>query len=535
MGEALLLRFMEFYFEGEAMRYIVNSREMKLYDTNTTEKFFVPSMVLMERAAVSFVEELKNQKIDLTRTLVVCGSGNNGGDGYAIARLIKLAGNDVDVVTASGAKQVSETRKVSETSNDRTSGGTEANLLQKKIWLAYQNEILREIPEEKAYTAVIDAVFGVGLSRNVEGDYAGLIERMNRIPGTKIAVDISSGISSDNGNVLGVAFRADFTITFAYEKLGTVLWPGNEYAGKVITKEIGIDERSFLERKPAVAALEDCDLAGLPVRKNHSNKGTYGKLLVIAGSAGMSGAAYLSARAAYCSGCGLVRIFTPEENRVVLQTQLPEAILTTYPAKKADMAALTEAVNWADVIVCGPGIGTTDAASQIVKNVLKNASVPVLMDADALNLIAEDVNVLLRPHTELVVTPHLGEMSRLSGDSVSYIQNHLIEVAEEFARQYNVICVLKDEHTVTAVPYSQAYLNLSGNAGMATAGSGDVLSGVIGGLMAQGMSAEEAAPLGVYLHGRAGDVMRDVTGERGLMASDLFEGLRNVLRQQEQQ
>lgn len=517
------------------MRYIVNSREMKLYDTNTTEKFFVPSVVLMERAAVAFVEELKAQKIELARTLVVCGSGNNGGDGYAIARLLMQEGHEVDVVTADGMKQTAGKEKTPAAFRDRTSGGTEANLLQKKIWLAYQHEILTEIPEEKEYTAVIDAVFGVGLSRNIEGNYAGLIEQMNRISGTKIAVDISSGISADNGNILGTAFKADLTITFAYEKLGTVLWPGNEYAGKVVTKDIGIDERSFLERKPAVAALEDGDLAGLPVRKSHSNKGTYGKLLVIAGSAGMSGAAYFAAKAAYGCGCGLVRIFTPEENRTVLQTQLPEAILTTYPAKKMDAAALTDAINWADVIVCGPGIGTTDTASQLVKNVLKNASVPVLMDADALNLVAADVNVLLRPHTELVVTPHLGEMSRLSGDSVSYIQNHLIEVAEEFARQYNVICVLKDEHTVTAVPYSQTYLNLSGNAGMATAGSGDILSGVIGGLMAQGMSAEEAAPLGVYLHGRAGDVMREVTGERGLMASDLLEGLREVQRRQEQQ
>lgn len=512
------------------MRYLVNSREMKLYDNHTTEKYFVPSIVLMERAAVSFVEELQEQNVDLTRVLMVCGSGNNGGDGYAIARLLRLAGHEVDLVAANAAKQVTGHGKP-----DAAKGGTEANILQQKIWLAYQNVILTEIPEEKEYTVVIDAVFGVGLSRNIEGAYAELIEQMNRISGMKIAVDISSGISSDTGNILGVAFRADLTVTFAFEKLGTVLWPGNEYAGKVVIKDIGIDERSFFERRPGVAALEDDDLAGLPGRKSHSNKGTYGRLLVIAGCANMSGAAYFCAKAAYCSGCGLVRIFTPEENRTILQTQIPEAVLTTYPAKKLDTTALNEALSWADIIVCGPGIGTTDTAAQLVKNVLKNASVPVLMDADALNLIAGDVNILLRPHTELVVTPHLGEMSRMSGDSVSYIQNHLIEVAEEFARQYNVVCVLKDEHTAIGVPYGQTYLNLSGNEGMATAGSGDVLSGVIGGLMAQGMSAENAAPLGVYLHGKAGDAMRDRVSARGLMASDLLEGLRIVLRSQEQQ
>lgn len=511
------------------MRYLVNSREMKLYDNNTTEKYFVPSIVLMERAAVAFVEELKAQKTDLSQILVVCGSGNNGGDGYAIARLLLLAGSKVDVVQAGAQKQTQ-----SGTKKESAAKGTEANLLQKKIWKAYQQEILTEIPEEKTYTAVIDAVFGVGLSRAVEGAYAALLVQMNRCPGKKIAVDIPSGISSDNGAVLGTAFRADITITFAYEKIGTVLWPGNEYAGAVVIKDIGIDERSFCDRKPAVAALTEEDLGMLPARKSHSNKGTYGKLLVIAGSVGMSGAAYLSAKAAYCCGCGLVRVFTPEENRMILQTQLPEAILTTYAAKKLDVGALTETIGWADAIVCGPGIGTTDTAAQIVKNVLKNASVPMLMDADALNLISADVNVLLRPHTEMIVTPHLGEMSRLSKDSVSYIQNRLIEVAEEFARQYNVICVLKDEHTVTSVPYSQTYLNLSGNAGMATAGSGDVLSGVIGALVAQGIAAETAAPLGVYLHGRAGDVIREKNGAAGLMASDIPEGLKAVFQKEEE-
>lgn len=499
------------------MRYIVNSREMKLYDNNTTEKYHVPSIVLMERAAVAFVEALKVQKVNLSDVLIVCGNGNNGGDGYAVARLLHLAGCRVDVVAAD----------IKHTQN--TSKATEANLLQKKIWQAYGNEILIEIPTDKEYTVVIDAVFGVGLSRNIEGAYEDLIVQMNDMKGAKIALDIASGISADNGSVLGIAFRADITITFAFEKLGMILWPGNEYSGKVILCEIGIDEHSFGERRPGVAVLEDCDLAELPERKGHSNKGTYGKLLVVAGSAGMSGAAYLSAKAAYCTGCGLVRLFTPEENRDVLQAQLPEAIVTTYTSKKLDVAALVEAINWANVIVCGPGIGTADIAEQIVKTVLKNASVPVLLDADALNIIAKDCNILLRPHTELVVTPHLGEMSRLSGDSVGYIQNHLTEVAEEFARQYNVVCVLKDEHTVTSIPYSQTYLNLSGNSGMATAGSGDVLSGVIGSLMAQGMQAKEAASLGAYLHGRAGDVMAEKIGARGMMASDLLDGIRSVI------
>lgn len=495
---------------GKGMRYIVNSREMKLYDTNTSEKFFVPPIVLMERAAAALVDELYVQKVDVSRVLIVCGSGNNGGDGYAIARLLMQAGSAVDVVTT-GKKKASE-----------------SNLLQQKIWCAYGNKILEEIPKGKSYTAVIDAIFGTGLTRSPEGTAAVLLEKMNALDGRKIAVDIASGVSADNGNVPGVAFRADLTVAFAFAKLGNLLWPGNEYAGKVIVRDIGIDENSFMGKKPAVAAYEKADLKRLPKRKSHSNKGTYGKVLVVAGSVNMAGAAYLSAAAAYAGGCGLVRIFTPEENRIPLQTMLPEAILTIYSAKKPDESVLTEAVNWADVIVCGPGIGTSEAAACAVRCVLKNASVPVVFDADALNLIAKDVNVLLRPHTELVVTPHLGEMSRLCGDSVSYIQNHLIEAAEEFARQYNVICVLKDEHTVTGIPYGQTHLNCSGNAAMATAGSGDVLTGVIAALIAQGMSPEEAAPLGVYLHGCAGDCVLEKQNGGTFMASELIDGIRDA-------
>lgn len=504
------------------MKYIVNSREMKLYDNNTIEKLHMPSIVLMERAAVAVVEELKDQQIDLSAVLIVCGNGNNGGDGYAVARLLKLCGGNVDVVSAD-AKHASDVTKA-----------TEANLLQQKIWRAYGNEILSEIPQNKTYTVVIDAVFGVGLSRSIEGVYADVIAQMNHTTGVKVALDIASGISADNGSVLGVAFRADITITFAFAKLGTILWPGNEYSGRVIVRDIGIDTYSFCGQRPGVAALEDCDLKLLPKRKSHSNKGTYGKLLVIAGSAGMSGAAYLSAKAGYSAGCGLVRIVTPEENRIVLQSQLPEAIMTTYSLQQFDVAALTEAIHWADAIVCGPGIGTTDIAMHVVKAVLENATVPVLMDADALNLIAKDANILMQAHTKPVLTPHLGEMSRLTGMPVADIQKNLVEVAEAFARQYNIICVLKDEHTVTADAQNQIYLNLSGNAGMATAGSGDVLSGVIGSLMAQGMPAKKAAPLGVFLHGKAGDAARDKCGAAGMMASDLLEGIRTVIRDMEQ-
>lgn len=500
------------------MRYLVNGEEMKIYDRNTMETYRVPSPVLMERAALAAAGEIVKRLPKSARVLIVCGSGNNGGDGYAVARLLLQEHCEVTVVCAAD-----------------TTRQTKENQLQKEIWQAYGGEILSQIPEQGAYDAVVDAVFGVGLSRGVEGGYADLLARMNELSSFKIALDIPSGISSDNGAVLGTAFRADLTVTFAFEKTGTVLWPGNEYAGEVVVKDIGIDERSFLGRIPAVAAFEDVDLAGLPARTAHSNKGSFGKLLVIAGSVGMAGAACLCAEAAYICGCGLVRIVTPEENRTILQTKLPEAVLTTYSsAEGLETAGLAEAIGWADAVVCGPGLGTSDVARAIVETVLREAFVPVLLDADALNLIARDTGVLRQVQGEVVVTPHLGEMSRLCGESVAHIQSRLIETAKRFAEEYQVVCVLKDQHTVTSVPSHRTYPNLSGNAGMATAGSGDVLSGVIGSLMAQGLGAEDAAPLGVFLHGRAGDAVSERYSMRGLMASDLGEGLRLVLRETEQ-
>lgn len=489
------------------MEWIVNAKEMKICDTNTIEYFGIPSLVLMERAALKTVEFLETHHCNLGKVLAVCGTGNNGGDGLAAARLLYLKGHSVEVLVMGDKKKFTkETRSQYDTC------------------LQYHVPMIEHL-EAADYTLVLDALFGIGLTRNLEGEYAKLIGKLNELNGEKVAIDIPSGISADNGSVMGAAFRADATVTFAYRKLGHIFYPGNAYTGELIAADIGIEKHSWLDKKPGVCALEKTDLKRLLVRKPEGNKGTFGKALIVAGSAGMAGAAYFSAKAAYTSGCGLVRIYTAEENRVILQTKLPEAILTTY-SKRPEHAQLIEALAWADVIVAGPGLGFDENAEAILKNVLKNAAVPVVLDADALNLIAKDTTILLKPHTDMVVTPHLGEMSRLNGVSVSYLKENMITAAEEFAREYNVICVLKDAKTVTAVPYGRTYLNLSGNDGMATGGSGDVLSGVIGGLIAQGVRAEEAAPAGVYWHGLAGETASERCGHHGVLASDIIEGLR---------
>lgn len=494
------------------MEYLVNAREMKQCDNNTIAHFGIPSFVLMERAALSVVDIIcKLEQYTTKKVLVLCGTGNNGADGMAVARLLFLKKMDVQVYFAGNRKKFSQEAKK-----------------QYDILEQYQVPFTETLTD--SYDIIVDAVFGIGLSRKLEDATQQLLEQINSFRGFKIAVDIPSGIAADTGNIMGNAFRADVTVTFAYRKMGMLLYPGAAYCGDICVADIGIDKHSWLDKKPSLYALTQQDVLPYLSRNADGNKGTFGKVLLIAGSVNMAGAAILAAGAAYTTGCGLVRIFTPEENRIILQTAVPEAILTTYQGKRVDMTLLNECLAWADVIVIGPGLGTDDTAKGIVKNTLKNAAVPMVVDADALNIIAAQVEQLLKPHTELILTPHLGEMARLNQMAVSYIKENIVQVAEEFAREYNVICVLKDSRTITAVPYGKTYLNTSGNSGMATAGSGDVLTGIIGSLIAQGIHAEQAAPLGVYLHGAAADASVNKVGEHALRASTIIAGLPEVYK-----
>ena len=491
---------------------------MKLLDKNTSEHFHIPELVLMEQAAMHFVWKLCDilDNIENKKGIVFCGLGNNGADGIAIARLLNERGVYTKVC------------KIQEVLKDKHQT-SESFRVQESIYEAYNYPVVHNMEQALAseYDFVIDAVFGIGLSRGLNEEYSNIIEQINSLNGRKIAVDMPSGINSDNGQIMGSAVRCDDTITFSFEKLGQYLWPGSDYAGKTHVVDMGITERSWLEKKPAMAYLEKKDLSHLPVRPAHSNKGTFGKLLVIAGSTNMCGAAIFAAKAAYRCGVGLVKVFTCEENRSMIQTAVPEAVLSTY-GNRLEKEKLIEDLNWADAIVIGPGIGCGKIAREMVELVRSVASVPVVWDADALNIMSEDVNKLLLPHTEYIMTPHLGEFSRLTNQSIAWLQSDLVDAAVNFARTYDVICVLKDFHTVTANPYGLSFLNLSGNNGMATGGSGDVLSGIIGALLAQGVKGQDAAAYGVYIHGLAGDAARVHTGCHALIASDIIEALKDV-------
>lgn len=499
------------------MKYVANAKEMKAWDQWTIRERGVPSRTLMEQAALAARNVLEEFPLD--NVLLVCGTGNNGGDGMALARFLKEAGYSVEVLLVGARERC--TKDAAE---------------QLALLEACGGEVLSQVTDWSLYTTIVDALFGIGLNRSVEGVYADCVKQMNSAPAPVLSLDIPSGICADSGQILGVAVRAHTTVTYTCLKRGLLFYPGTSYAGRVLVRSIGISlvPNSTLAL-PRMISYGSEDLSRLPKRLPSGNKGTFGKVFVIAGSSGMCGAAFFTAKAAYRCGAGLVRILTAPENRVVLQTILPEAIVdSTEPGDDLEKR-LASLLAWASAVVIGPGLGMDETAQFLVRCVLRDAPVPVVVDADALNGIARDpaLRNLLPGSSKSprIVTPHIGEMARLLGETCEQVADAQAEKAESFAAQYGVVCVLKDARTVVATGNMEhIYVNRSGNHGMATGGSGDVLSGVLGALLAQGMEVSEAARLGVYLHGLAGDKAASAQSAYSMMASDLLDALPHVFR-----
>lgn len=504
------------------MKYLPTGAQMREADSYTIQKLGMPSMVLMERAALCVVEAMERERFDLSRVLVVCGPGNNGGDGYAVARLLHEKGYDVETLFVGKEESRSED-----------------NRKQKEIAEKY-GVLEASNAAEKEYSVVVDAVFGTGLARNLEGRFYDVISMLNQKKARKVSIDIPSGIQDTTGEIMGIAFQADMTVAIAFIKRGLVFYPGHLYAGKIVTGQIGIPEEALPKESIMSYGYEPEDLKMcFPKRIPNSHKGTYGKVLLIAGSSGMCGAAYLNARAAYAVGAGLVQIYTVEENRIILQQLLPEAIITTYEA--FEETELNRLLNWADVVGIGSGLGQSETAEKLVEYTMKHALCPCVADADALNILSEHLSWISKNPGEadgaksvsrqMVLTPHLKEMARLLDCTVRELTEERIPMLEAFVSEYPVICALKDARTLVAGEGEQLYMNLSGNAAMAKAGSGDVLTGIIAGLLAQKPEAYSAACLGVYLHGLSGDAAKQEKGSYSVLAGDLIDGIGKVLKE----
>lgn len=492
------------------MIYLPTGEQMRRADLYTIEEIGVPSMVLMERAALEVVRCMEEEQLDFRKVLVICGSGNNGGDGYAIARLLHLKGHDVTIFFAGNSQKRSE-----------------ENAQQAKIAAHYEIPVITNLGTEE-YSVIIDALFGTGLKREVTGHYREVLCSVNQMAGKKVAVDLPSGIHDTTGARMGIAFCADLTVAIAFPKRGLFLQEGNVCAGKILTGDIGISSETFSEGTVTFGYEKQDLFLGFPKRKKNSHKGSYGKVLMIAGSKGMSGAAYLSAKAAYAVGAGLVQIYTHEENRVILQQLLPEVIITTYDT--FDSEQLEKLIQWADLIGIGCGLGKSDTAERVMQYTLKRALVPCVVDADGINILSKHMEWIEETNALIVLTPHMKEMSRMLQCSVKELIEQRMEKLHAFVERYKVVCVLKDARTFVAKEHQNTYLNLSGNAAMAKAGSGDVLAGVIVGILAQQCEPYTSACLGVFLHGLAGDMARDKKGAYSVLASDLVAEISSVLK-----
>lgn len=510
------------------MNYTVTGSQMKEIDRDTMDRIGIPSEVLMERAALALADAAsKGKRPEDTRILIVCGGGNNGGDGIAAGRILHGRGYCTTVVLAGNSAQESREHRMQREIAERLG----------VPMIQLGNSKLDEVLGTGVWDVIVDALFGIGLRRPIEGVYADLIlalkEKQVQWGAKVVAADIPSGIHADTGEIMGVCLSADVTVTFGYGKTGLFLYPGKAYCGEVITADIGFAEESLRKAGWDGQMLEREDLRNLPERRAEGNKGSFGKVLIIAGSPGMSGASYLSALAAYRTGAGLVKILTVPENRGILQVQLPEAIVETYDTERVLPGGdfeefLQNQCAWADVIVIGPGLGREPYVEDLAEMVFSHAYVPVILDADGLNTVADHPH-LTRYFTEnIIITPHMGEMARLTEISVQELKENPLQAARDYSSRHGVVCVMKDAVTITVEKDGTAYINHSGCSAMAKAGSGDVLTGVIAGLLARGMECAEGAAYGVYLHGLAGEAASEALGKNSLLAHDIADHLSHL-------
>lgn len=537
------------------MRYVLDAASMKNVDSYSINTLGIPSVVLMERAALSVTEAIESKVKGNIHTdiICVCGRGNNGADGLAVARQLYLKGYNVDVYIINSHASTKEF-------------DMQLNII-KNLGIECINS-----PDFSKYGVIVDALFGNGLSRELTGDARIVVDTINKCSTSVrsqytqnsdnnesmlvVAVDIPSGISASTGVVMGSAVKADITVTFGFEKIGHILYPAASYCGKIIRKDIGFAQYPDMTRD--IFTYDYSDISDmLPLRKPDGNKGTFGKALVIAGSRLYGGAAVLSSRAAARIGAGLVRTLTHISNRTAVITGNMECIVDTYDTDEecGDFVKNTETlvdkcICWADVVCIGPGLSMEESAVKLVRSVSAKKNIKKLYDADALNIIAQykieldgsndDVDYEAGGNSgnasykddmsdkNVVVTPHIGEMSRLTGLDIAVIKNNPIDTARTYSREHNCVCVLKDARTIVS-DGERVYINMSGNDGMATGGSGDVLSGIITGLMAQGLTTFEASALGVYIHGCAGDEAALSNGKYSMVAGDIIDNIKNVL------
>jgi hydroxyethylthiazole kinase-like uncharacterized protein yjeF len=510
---------------------LVTAKQMQELDRRTIEECGIPGIVLMENAGRGAVELLM-RSFPEARTgsvAILAGSGNNGGDGFVIARYLKNWGLRATVYLFSSV--------------DEVKGDAATNL---RIWLAMGGELVEVVSQgdlagiKKEFSKaslMVDAIFGTGLHSEIKGLLKDIISFVNTLPQSVMAVDIPSGLDATTGKVLGDAMKADLTATFGLTKIGQVIEPGVGYVGRLEVIDIGIPRHLIAEAaiKTYLIGPDELAMGLLEPRPVQSHKGDYGHLFVLAGSPGKTGAAAMVCSGALRIGTGLVTLGIPASLNPILEAKLTEAM--TAPLPDAGSGYLV-ADAWGTIqqlmpektaIALGPGISVDAEVQELVWKLIPETTLPLVIDADGITALASRSEILKRGKGSMILTPHPGEMARLAGITAEEVQADRIGVAKSCAASYNAIVVLKGNRTVITTPDQEVYINPTGNPGMASGGTGDILTGMIGGLLAQGLSPLEAAKWGVFLHGLAGDMAAHEIGEIPLIAGDIIEYLPDAL------
>jgi len=495
---------------------ILSRDSMKEADRKTIEEFGMPGVVLMETAGMRISELVFNKMQKNAKVTVLAGQGNNGGDGLVAARLLSKAGYAVSLWCASKPDRY------------RAEAAVNANYL-KKVNFPMQyisaSEDLFHLKEDlKCTDLVIDALLGIGVDRDVTGFTAELIDNINRCSSPVLAVDIPSGINADTGAVMGCAVKADWTVTFAAPKLGLVLHPGAGLAGEIIIADINVPAALFEDEK---VNLVTASLVReiLPERPIDAHKGSVGSVLIVAGSPGMTGAAVMTAESALKGGAGLVYLAAPESICSALEAKMLEVIIVPLPEQSKGIISpeavevIIEKARQCDALAIGPGLDTGDVTSELLRKLVQLSPVPMVLDAGALAALGKKINMLRSARYLPVITPHPGEMARMTGVSAGQIQSSRLDVAIKNARLWECIIMLKGPNTVVAEPEGRVYFNPTGNQSLSTAGSGDLLTGLVTSFIAQGIPSDRAAAAAAFMHGLAGDL---ILPGRGHMARDVL-------------
>ncbi|WP_456456802.1 NAD(P)H-hydrate dehydratase [Thermovibrio sp.] len=504
---------------------LLKSSEMQEVDRHAIEVLGIPGAVLMENAARGVCEVIYRE-VDGTSALVVCGKGNNGGDGLAVARNLYNLGYDVEVVLTSPIEKLK---------GDARLNAQVLSLLPVPIHVVDSEEKLFELfTLGKEADFVVDALFGTGLSKPLSGFYAEVVEVINGFNKPIVSVDIPSGLSSDSGSLIGPHVKADYTVTFAYPKVAHLFPPACYSVGELFIVDISIPEDVANLRAPDRFILTADEVAfTYPFREIMSHKYTFGHVAVIGGSVGKTGAPIMAAEGALRAGAGLVSVIVPESLNSIFEVKLTEVM--SIPVKDngkgyfgidslSQVLSVIERGKFSAVVI-GPGIGSSEESYEFVREFVKECTLPMVIDADGINALASCPELLKLKEQEVVLTPHIGEFSRIASLSKEEILSLLPDVGLDFAKSFNCTLVLKSGRTVISTPKGKTFVNVIGNPGMATAGTGDVLAGIIGALLGMGIDGEDASKLGVFLHSLSGDLaVKDLT-EEGLVATDLIRYL----------